>query len=658
MKCDIFISYRRDGGDMTAMYIYQALKERGYNVFYDLEVLRAGKFNDALLENIRVCKDFVLILSPHALDRCGDENDWVRKEIAEALRQKKNIIPVMLNGFSFPEHLPDDIDDVRYQNGLTATTEYFMESVNRLCSRYLDSKPRKKGNPALIAAITVAVAALAVAAGMGWYFMAGPGSVPRALPIATPTIEPTATPTAEPTATPTAEPTATPTIEPTATPTAEPTATPTATPTPTPTPDLRPISQRKREEAGITMLSGTDLPQMRSGVLRFEYNDPNWYYKDMVFGNAAYARNSIRTVTFLPTLENMGEGAWDVSLNRNKSVMAWVEKNEGLYDLYIAGEGGVKFSDPAEGENYEYTMFTGYKNLEAVNFNGCVDFSDVTTMRAMFEQCYSLRYIDLRGLDTSKVRDMNAVFMGCISLDTVDLTGMDTSSAEDMSNMFKECMNLRTVDVSGFDTSRVTEMNEIFCHCESLESLDLSAWNTGMLSSISCAFLDCISLTELDISNWKTERLSDMSCAFTGCEKLEKLLLPDGFITSRVIHSDQLFNACRSLESINTTGWDTSGIENMEMMFCSCASLTELDVSGFDTSGATNMAYMFNDCPQLQGLDVSGFDTSRVVTMEHMFANCGSLRTLDISGWDMEQVVNSEDMFLGAGITREEAMRQ
>ena len=32
MKCDIFISYRRDGGDMTAMYIYQALKERGYNV--------------------------------------------------------------------------------------------------------------------------------------------------------------------------------------------------------------------------------------------------------------------------------------------------------------------------------------------------------------------------------------------------------------------------------------------------------------------------------------------------------------------------------------------------------------------------------------------------------------------------------------------------
>lgn len=147
MKCDIFISYRRDGGDMTAMHIYQALREHGYDVFYDLEVLRAGKFNDALLEYIGSCRDFILILSPHALDRCTDESDWVRKEIAEALRLKKNIIPVMMNGFAFPQTLPEDIDDVRYQNGLTSTTEYFMESVNRLCSKYLLSKPKKKTSP-------------------------------------------------------------------------------------------------------------------------------------------------------------------------------------------------------------------------------------------------------------------------------------------------------------------------------------------------------------------------------------------------------------------------------------------------------------------------------------------------------------------------------
>lgn len=145
MNCDVFISYRRDGGDMTAMHIYQSLRDRGYNVFYDLEVLRAGKFNEALLEAIDSCQDFVLILSPHALDRCQEEGDWVRREIAEALRKKKNIVPVMLNGFRFPETLPEDIDDVRFQNGLSATTEYFSESMDRLASRYLISKPSSEG---------------------------------------------------------------------------------------------------------------------------------------------------------------------------------------------------------------------------------------------------------------------------------------------------------------------------------------------------------------------------------------------------------------------------------------------------------------------------------------------------------------------------------
>jgi hypothetical protein len=156
-QTDIFISYRRDGGDMTAMYIYQALKDRGYDVFYDVEVLRSGKFNEALLEYIRSCKDFIVVLSPHALDRCDDENDWVRQEIAEAIKQKKNIIPVMMNGFNFPESLPEEIDSLRYHTGLTSSTEYFQESMNRLCEKFLTAQPRKKRKWLLPVAVVGAV---------------------------------------------------------------------------------------------------------------------------------------------------------------------------------------------------------------------------------------------------------------------------------------------------------------------------------------------------------------------------------------------------------------------------------------------------------------------------------------------------------------------
>ena len=171
-RADIFISYRRDGGDMAAMYIYQALKDRGYDVFYDVEVLRSGKFNEALREYIGSCKDFILVLSPHALDRCEDENDWVRQEIAEAIRQDKNIIPVMMNGFRFPEKLPEEIESVRHHTGLTSSTEYFQESMKRLCEKFLTSKPRKKKNwliPAVVALLAVLGAVV---------FLTGPASAP------------------------------------------------------------------------------------------------------------------------------------------------------------------------------------------------------------------------------------------------------------------------------------------------------------------------------------------------------------------------------------------------------------------------------------------------------------------------------------------------
>lgn len=141
---DVFISYRRDGGEMAAMLIYQALTERGYSVFCDVEVLNAGRFNEALLNNIRACRDFLLVLSPGALDRCGDPEDWVCQEIAEAIRDEKNIVPIMMKDFRFPDTLPPEIEAIRYYHGLTPQREFFRESIDRLCDKYLQAKPVKK----------------------------------------------------------------------------------------------------------------------------------------------------------------------------------------------------------------------------------------------------------------------------------------------------------------------------------------------------------------------------------------------------------------------------------------------------------------------------------------------------------------------------------
>ena len=142
-RYDVFISYRRDGGEMLAHILYERMKDAGYYVFQDVESLRSGDFNTALYDVIENCQDFILVLSPGALDRCSNPDDWVKNEIVYALEHKKNIIPIMMRGFEWPEYLPPDIDIIRYKNGLTASTEYFDNFIKKL-QTFLSSKKTSK----------------------------------------------------------------------------------------------------------------------------------------------------------------------------------------------------------------------------------------------------------------------------------------------------------------------------------------------------------------------------------------------------------------------------------------------------------------------------------------------------------------------------------
>ena len=137
---DIFISYRRSSYD-TANLIATRLKAAGYSVFFDMEALRSGKFNEQLFGVIDNCKDFLVVLPPNALDRCVNEDDWVRLEVCRAMANKKNIVPVMLNGFTWPNPMPIGMEELCDYQALTATsTEYFDMAMERLQQRYLKSK--------------------------------------------------------------------------------------------------------------------------------------------------------------------------------------------------------------------------------------------------------------------------------------------------------------------------------------------------------------------------------------------------------------------------------------------------------------------------------------------------------------------------------------
>ena len=137
---DIFISYRRSSYD-TANLVATRLRAAGYSVFFDMETLRSGKFNEQLFDVIDHCRDFVVVLPPNALDRCVHEDDWVRLEVCRAMAGNKNIVPIMLNGFVWPTPMPTGMEELCKYHALTASSiEYFDMAMERLQKRYLLSK--------------------------------------------------------------------------------------------------------------------------------------------------------------------------------------------------------------------------------------------------------------------------------------------------------------------------------------------------------------------------------------------------------------------------------------------------------------------------------------------------------------------------------------
>ncbi|CAH6785834.1 NAD(+) hydrolase SARM1 [Phodopus roborovskii] len=141
---DVFISYRRSSGSQLASLLKVHLQLHGFSVFIDVEKLEAGKFEDKLIQSVMAARNFVLVLSAGALDKCMQDHgckDWVHKEIVTALSCGKNIVPI-IDGFEWPEPqaLPEDMQAVLTFNGIKWSHEYQEATIEKII-RFLQGRP-------------------------------------------------------------------------------------------------------------------------------------------------------------------------------------------------------------------------------------------------------------------------------------------------------------------------------------------------------------------------------------------------------------------------------------------------------------------------------------------------------------------------------------
>ena len=195
------------------------------------------------------------------------------------------------------------------------------------------------------------------------------------------------------------------------------------------------------------------------------------------------------------------------------------------------------------------------------------------------------------------------------------------------------------------DSSYMFSCSNSNCWFQKLTSIEnLSLLDTSNVTNMSNMFSVCKSLASLDLSGFNTANVTNMDDMFASLELLTSLDV-SGFNTANVTNMDGMFSWCLELTSLDLSGFDTANVTNMDGMFSHCSKLTSLDLSGFDTTNVTNMHVMFFYCERLTSLDVSGFDTAKVTDMGYMFYYCERLTSLDLSGFDTAKVTDMSYMF-------------
>lgn len=135
-KYDVFISYRRVGGKEKARPLKSELEKRGYKVFLDFDDLKDSVFDKRIMDAIDEAPIFLIILSEHSLDRCKNEDDWVRKEIEYANKKNKHFVPVNPDKEfkDFPEDIPNSVKECIGQHQFSSIDfeQLFQLSIDKM----------------------------------------------------------------------------------------------------------------------------------------------------------------------------------------------------------------------------------------------------------------------------------------------------------------------------------------------------------------------------------------------------------------------------------------------------------------------------------------------------------------------------------------------
>jgi hypothetical protein len=153
----VFVSYRRKDSEGESGRLFDDLTSHfgSESVFMDVSAIEPGRdFRKAIDQSVTTCSVLLAIIGQEWLElkdpagrrRLEDPNDFVRLELASALRRDIPVIPVLVRGAKMPDadRLPPDLQELVYRNAVELTHARWKSDVQlliRALRPYLDVQP-------------------------------------------------------------------------------------------------------------------------------------------------------------------------------------------------------------------------------------------------------------------------------------------------------------------------------------------------------------------------------------------------------------------------------------------------------------------------------------------------------------------------------------
>ena len=189
--------------------------------------------------------------------------------------------------------------------------------------------------------------------------------------------------------------------------------------------------------------------------------------------------------------------------------------NCGPTGYFTYGRGYAMFDDATGTLTFSYK---GFKPEGAYELN-----EGGNTPEWISKNSYVKKVVFDASFANARPTSCNEWFFSCSNLTTIEgIEYLNTAKVTNMNYMFDNCESLKSLDLTKFNTENVTSMKFMFEACTTLTSLDVSNFNTAKVTDVNYMFSNCSALTTIYASdNFVTDQVTYGNYMFNGCEKLK-----------------------------------------------------------------------------------------------------------------------------------------